>query len=96
MNRRNFFQVVGAVALGGLVAVKPTDDFALRQMSEEEDRAIRLARLAQDHEAQLESIHRKITITTQGSIGINTTPGMSHDDIASAVSQVMADYFNEL
>lgn len=55
MNRRNFFQVVGAVALGGLVGNKATD-FELRRIREDEDRAIRLARLAQDYQDWTEMI----------------------------------------
>lgn len=55
MNRRNFFQMVVAVALGSFVSSKPTD-FEARRQREDEDRAIRLMRLAQDHEEQLAQI----------------------------------------
>lgn len=55
MNRRNFFQVVYAVALSVLVVNKPTD-FEARRQREDEDRAIRLMRLAQDHEEQMEML----------------------------------------
>jgi type IV secretory pathway VirB10-like protein len=53
MNRRNFLQLLGAVVLSGMVDSGAA--FALRRQREDEDRAVRLARMAQDHQAQLDA-----------------------------------------
>jgi hypothetical protein len=57
MNRRNFLQLVSAVALSGALGIKPTEH-ELRRAREDEDRAIRLARMAEDHQVQLEEARR--------------------------------------